>query len=152
MRCCETDMWRRAVLGAAAGFAALGPAPAAEDVGPRLRDLYDTEGSAASDLARRLAGGRVTLRGFVAPAPSHAPGWFALAEVPVAPCPLCGAAHDWPVGVAAVQRGPAVPHVASMTRAVEVTGVLDAAPGAGAEAGMDSRLALRDAALAPPPA
>lgn len=155
MRRCRVDPRRRAVLGGAVGcFVALGSADApraAEDGEPRLRGLYDAEGGAASALARRLAGTRITLLGFVAPAPSHAPGWFALAEVPVAPCSLCGATHDWPVGVAAV-HGPAVPHVASMTRAVAVSGVLDAAPGAGAEAGMEDRLALRDAALAPLPA
>jgi hypothetical protein len=136
---------RRTAIGAAAGFAATAIAGGARAEGPMLRDLYDAEGR-ASALARRLAGQRVAFAGYVAPAPSYAPGWFVLAEISVAPCALCGLQHDWPTGVLAV-HGPAVPHIASMTQRVTIEGVLDPGPEGAATAGLEAGLALRDAVL-----
>jgi hypothetical protein len=125
---------------ACVGFAA--PARA-EALSPRA--LYEEE-ARPSALARARAGQRVALRGFLAPSPSPEPGWVALAEMPVAPCTLCGLTHQWPVGVVAVEAG-SLPHVPSAFQAVTLEGVLDLAPAGGEAAGLPGRVTLRDATL-----
>lgn len=135
-------MPRRAML---AGFACIGlAAPArAEALSPRA--LYGANGE-ASELARARGGQRIALRGFLAPSPSPEPGWVALAEMPVAPCTLCGLTHQWPVGVVAVEAG-TLPHVPSAFQAVTLEGVLDLAPQGAEAAGLPGRVTLRDATL-----
>ncbi|WP_376099328.1 hypothetical protein ACE7GA_11005 [Roseomonas sp. CCTCC AB2023176] len=134
---------RRAGLLACVGLAA-GRTAAARGTTP-LRGLYDAAGEAPSVLARGLDGRRVALRGYPMPVPSHAPGWFVLAETSVAPCQLCGLTHDWPVGVVAV-HAPDAPHIASPYVTVEVEGRLTLAPDPVPD--LPGRLVLRDATVA----
>lgn len=139
---------RRAAVLACVGLAAsavLRPAAARGSV--PLRDLYDTAGTGASDLARSLDGQRVALSGLVAPVPSGAAGWLALGETALVPCQLCGGPHDWPTGVVSV-HAPGLPHLADPYARVTLEGilVLDAAAREGT--GLPDRLVLRDAGLA----
>lgn len=136
---------RTALLGGGA-VAAL-PLRAAAGGTTALRDLYDADGAAPSDLARSLAGRRVALTGYVAPVPTGAADWFALAETAVAPCQLCGLTHDWPVGVVAV-HAPGAPHLPSPWVPVTLEGTLVLDPAARAAPGLPGTLALRGAAVA----
>jgi hypothetical protein len=128
-----------------AGFACIGFASPARAGVLSPRALYEAE-ARPSALARAQQGRRVALRGFLTPSPSPEPGWVALAEMPVAPCTLCGLTHDWPVGVVAVEAA-ALPHVPSAFQAVTLEGVLDLAPEGAAAAGLPGRVTLRDATL-----
>ncbi len=132
---------RRAAMLACFGLAAAAPAQAGSLA---IRDLYDEAGTAPSPLARRSAGRRIALTGLVAPVPTGAAGWLALGETALVPCQLCGGAHDWPVGVVAVEAAN-LPHLADPFSRVTIEGVLalESAP----ETGLD-RLVLRDAGLA----
>ena len=135
---------RRGALLACIGLATASAAKSQEAVS--LRALYDESGEQPSALARRLAGQRVALTGLVAPAPSGAAGWLALAEIAIAPCQLCGLTHDWPVGVVAV-RAPDLPHIASPWEQVSLVGRLVLDPAARQPAGLPDRLVLDDASL-----
>jgi hypothetical protein len=113
------------------------------------RALYDEDGQGLSWLARRLAGHRISCSGLVGQAPSGSAGWLAIGEGVLLPCPGCGGAHHWPVGVLAVElrQPPPGTNAGGPFAAATVQGVLDAAPGASAPAGMAGRLALRDATI-----
>jgi hypothetical protein len=132
---------RRATLLACIGLAAAMPARAGT---LSIRDLYDEAGTAPSPLARRQAGRRIALSGLVAPVPTGAAGWLALGETALVPCQLCGGAHDWPVGVVAVEAAN-LPHLADPYARVTIEGVLALEPAP--ETGLD-RLVLREAGLA----
>ncbi len=129
----------------AAMLACLGLAAAPARAGTlALRDLYDEAGTGPSALARRSAGRRIALVGLVAPVPTGAAGWLALGETALVPCQLCGGAHDWPVGVVAVEAAN-LPHLPDPYSRVTIEGVLALEPAR--ETGLD-RLVLRDAGLA----
>lgn len=137
---------RRSALLACVGLVAA-PALAAGRGTTSLRGLYDAEGLNPSATARALDGQRVALTGYVAPVPTGAAEWMALAEIAVAPCQLCGLTHDWPVGVVAV-HAPGAPHLPSPYAPLTVEGVLVLDPSARLAAGLEDRLVLRDAMVA----
>ena len=136
---------RRAAILACVGLAAARTASARGTV--PLRDLYDAEGTGPSALAHALEGRRITVSGLPAPVPSGAAGWLALGEAALAPCQLCGGAHDWPAGVVSV-HAPGLPHIADPYTRVTLAGVLVLDPAARAGTGLPDRLVLRDAGLA----
>ncbi len=140
----RSPLGRRAAL---LGCVAVAAAPAGASGRTALRALYDAEGAAASAWARGLEGRRVALSGYIAPVPSGAPGWFALAEIAVAPCQLCGLTHDWPVGVVSV-HAPSAPHLTDPFQPVTVEGTLLLDPAAREVPGLPDRLVLRDATVA----
>ncbi len=142
----RSPLGRRAALLCAAASVAAPPRANARGIASP-RDLYDEAGTAPSAAARALAGRRVALAGYPAPVPSGAAGWFALAEVSLAPCGLCGLTHDWPTGVVAV-HAPGAPHLASPYVPVTVEGKLALDPAARDEPGMPAFLVLRDATVA----
>lgn len=133
-------MFRRTALALPLAAVALAPTLARAST---LRSLYEADGSVGPQARARL-GSRIALRGFVLPAPALTEDWFALTEIPVAPCTLCGLTHDWPPGTLAA-HAPGLPHLASPYESVLLEGTL-ALEGA-AEAGLEGRLALLDARL-----
>ena len=83
-----------------------------------------TQGGRPSDLARRRAGERVSVLGFMAPPLKADAGFFVLTHAPMATCPFCSEAAAWPDSILLVRprRAPRpVPH----TRQLLVTGVLE---------------------------
>lgn len=67
----------------------------------RMRDLYEKDLS-FSELARRLEGERVEVRGFMAPPLKAQSKFFVLTKRPMATCPFCESEAEWPDDILAV--------------------------------------------------
>ena len=67
----------------------------------RLRELYEKDLS-FSALARVLEGERITVSGFMAPPLRAESSFFVLTKRPMANCPFCNDASDWPDDIVAV--------------------------------------------------
>ena len=103
-----------------------------------------TQAGAPSDLARRRAGERVSVLGFMAPPLAADARFFVLTHAPMAVCPFCSEAAEWPDSILLVRPKRAlrpVPH----TRQLVVTGVLGIGEERDAETGFVSLVRLTDA-------
>lgn len=92
---------RRLVLGAV-GVAWLSGPLAAAPSRLRMRDLY-TYGAEFSEEALRLDGRTVEIKGFMAPPLKADAGFFVLTSLPMAVCPFCDSALDWPSDIVLVR-------------------------------------------------
>ena len=102
-------MSRRTML---AGAALLVTSPArAEPELVKIRDLWAAHGE-FSDLAKRLNGTRIAVRGYMAPPLKPEIDFFVLTKIPMAFCPFCDNAASWPEDLMLVK-------VAGATRIVE---------------------------------
>jgi hypothetical protein len=136
----ETD--RRFVL---ATGAALFAAPAALAHTPtlNLRDLYK-RGQDFSDLAQQLEGQRVRVAGFMAPPLKANSSFFVLTKTPMAVCPFCESAAEWPETILAIytkRRLRTVP----FNKSIDVTGVLQLGEATDADTGFVSLVRLANA-------
>ena len=109
-RVAAADEPRRRLLRVAAGgialgsLAALARRPVRAELGAgeiRLRDLY-AKGRDFSALAESLDGERVAVRGYMAPPLKADSDFFVLTKRPMAVCPFCSDAADWPKDIVAV--------------------------------------------------
>jgi hypothetical protein len=103
-----------------------------------------TEGEAPSKLARRREGERVSVRGFMAPPLKADAGFFVLTHAPMAVCPFCSEAAEWPDSILLVRPKRALRPV-PYTRQLLVTGVLGIGEERDAETGFVSLVRLTDA-------
>lgn len=89
-------MDRRLFLGglAAAPFALAAPA-FAEVPSLRFRDMY-SRGKDLSEQALALEGQRIEMIGYMAPPLKPEINFFVLTKTPMATCPFCDDAADWP--------------------------------------------------------
>ena len=138
--------------GAASALAAgavLGPAafavPALHAAGTatesiRLRELYEKDLS-FSALARSLEGERVTVKGFMAPPLKAESSFFVLTKRPMANCPFCNDASDWPDDIVAVYTKRAV-RVLAFNIDIVVRGRLELGDFRDPDTGFFSRLRL----------
>jgi hypothetical protein len=133
---------RRSVLAfaAAAPFLSL-PAAAAERVG--FGQLW-TPDFDFSDIAQRLAGGGVEMRGYMAPPLKPEIPFFVLTKEPTAICPFCDSAAAWPEDIILVLLSRPV-HAIQYDRAIAVTGLLEIGTETDEDTGFVSRARLRDA-------
>lgn len=67
----------------------------------KLRDLYNKD-LTFSDLARSIADTRVAISGYMAPPLKSQSRFFVLTKRPMATCPFCNDADDWPDDLIAV--------------------------------------------------
>ena len=119
----EDAMNRRTLIASAA--AALG-APTrlrAEDAPIKLRDLY-ARGRGLAALALRLAGTRIAGEGFMAPPPRAESDFFVMTKMPMAVCPFCETAAEWPDDILAAYTKRTV-RVLPFNRKLVARGVLE---------------------------
>jgi hypothetical protein len=90
-------MDRRSFLGALAAAPLLaGITPAFANVPSlRFRDLY-ARGKDLSEAAIALQGQRIEMTGYMAPPLKPEINFFVLTKIPMATCPFCNDAADWP--------------------------------------------------------
>ena len=124
--------------------AALAPSTlAAQDEPLRMRDLYNKDQS-FSDLARELEGERITMRGFMAPPLKADSKFFVLTKRPMAVCPFCETAAEWPDDIIYVKI-PKQLEVVRFNRLLEVEGELSLGMTVDEESGFVSLVRLEDA-------
>lgn len=90
-------MDRRKFLGTLAAvplFAQITPA-LANTPSLRFRDMY-SRGKDLSDAALALQGQRIEMIGYMAPPLKPEINFFVLTKIPMATCPFCNDATDWP--------------------------------------------------------
>lgn len=64
---------------------------------------YSAEGLTFSDKTQSLAGGEVTISGYMAPPLTPTIRFFVLTEVPMSVCPFCSSDADWPDNIIVVK-------------------------------------------------
>ena len=127
----------------AAGAARAQPRPGWLPEGQHLiREL--TEAGVPSELARRLKGERVSVRGFMAPPLKADAGFFVLTHAPMATCPFCSEAAAWPDSILLVRPKRTLRSV-PYTRQLLVAGVLELGEERDAETGFVSLVRLTGA-------
>ena len=138
---------RRTVLAGVAG--ATMPLPRPAEAAPRLaiRDLY-VSGTELSAEAEALAGQQVVMRGFMAPPLKAAAPFFVLTRQPLAVCPFCSSAADWPGDIVLVRLRRRQDWV-GFDRLIEVTGRLDLGVEIDLETGFVSLVRIIDASFRP---
>ena len=134
---------RSLIVTAMAALAAPALPRAAEEAPLRMRDLYE-KNLDFSPLAHELEGGRVRVRGFMAPPLDPGLPFFVLTKRPMAVCPFCESEADWPDDILAVYTKRALEPVA-FNRPIEVEGVLELGGYQDPDIGFVSRVRLRDA-------
>ncbi len=134
-------MFRRRFLALSAGVLAA-PARAA-DPARKIRTLYE-KGGGFSDDARSLEGSRLTLQGFMAPPLKADARFFVLTSRPLAVCPFCETAAEWPDDIIAIYTKRVIDVVPFNVR-IEARGVLDLTGFKDPETGFYSKMRLVDA-------
>lgn len=87
---------RRFFAALAGGLATVAAGPSrAEMPSLRFRDLYG-RGRQLSDMAQGMVGQRITMTGYMAPPLKPEVHFFVLTRMPMATCPFCNDAADWP--------------------------------------------------------
>lgn len=90
----------------------------------KLRDLYQRRGNDLSDLAGELEGQRIRVEGFMAPPLKAESRFFVLTRRPMAVCPFCETAAEWPNDILAVYTKRLV-DVMPFNIKIEAEGVLE---------------------------
>ena len=108
-----------------------------------LRDLYNKDLS-FSALAEEKKGQRITVEGFMAPPLRADSNFFVLTRRPMATCPFCSSAADWPSDIVAIYTKRLV-KVIAFNIPIAVTGVLELGTYKDPEFGFVSRVRLADA-------
>ncbi|MDO5641131.1 MAG: hypothetical protein Q4G26_01910 [Paracoccus sp. (in: a-proteobacteria)] len=108
-----------------------------------LRDLYNKDQS-FSDLALGLKGSRISVRGFMAPPLRAESSFFVLTRRPMAVCPFCNDAADWPTDIIAIYTKRLV-QVIDFNVPIAVSGLLELGTHTDPELGFVSRVRLVDA-------
>lgn len=111
-----------------------------------LRDLYNKD-LTFSDLANGLQGQRISVQGFMAPPLRAESSFFVLTRRPMAVCPFCSNAADWPSDIVAIYAKRMV-EVIAFNIPITVTGVLELGTHKDPELGFVSRVRLVDASYA----
>ena len=128
--------------------AVLRAAPALSDPslpdGPvKLRDLY-AKGGGLSDLARGAEGRRLVVEGYMAPPLKAEADFFVLTKIPLAVCPFCESAAEWPDDILAVYTKRTV-RVVPFNVGIDVRGVLEFGEMRDPDTGFVSLVRLTDA-------
>ena len=111
-----------------------------------LRDLYNKDLS-FSALAEEKKGQRITVEGFMAPPLRADSNFFVLTRRPMATCPFCSSAADWPTDIVAIYTKRLV-QVIAFNIPIAVTGILELGTYKDPELGFVSRVRLTDSGYA----
>ncbi|PWR03702.1 hypothetical protein DKT77_05030 [Meridianimarinicoccus roseus] len=68
----------------------------------KLRELYQRKGRGMSEFAEANVGRRIEVEGFMAPPLKAESRFFVLTKMPMAVCPFCETAAEWPDDILAV--------------------------------------------------
>ena len=102
-------------------------------------------GDAFSDIAQKLAGSEVEMKGYMAPPLKPEVSFFVLTQLPAATCPFCDSTATWPDDIVVVlmrRRGATV----DVNDLIKVKGILEIGPKTDESTGFVSLVRLRDAA------
>lgn len=111
----------------------------------KLRDFYEKDLS-FTPLATSLAGQRVAVTGYMAPPLKAEAEFFVLTKRPMADCPFCNDASDWPDDIVAVFTKRTV-RVEPFNAGIVVRGRLELGDARDPITGFFSRLRLVDAVV-----
>src|SRR5262249_48062448 len=115
-------------------------------------DLYQSSGVLGvkfSEVAARLVGKPVVMRGYLAPPLKAEAAFFVLSQRPVSVCPFCQSDADWPSVIVVVYPGAKEDAYRSGATAVEVSGVLELGAKLDPATGFLSQVRLVDATVRP---
>jgi hypothetical protein len=84
-----------AATGAALGAASFAAPAFADTPSLRFRDMY-SRGKQLTEAAAALQGQRISMTGYMAPPLKPEIDFFVLTKLPMATCPFCNDAQDWP--------------------------------------------------------
>ena len=124
--------------------------PAAASAGPATLDFEEIYGAVGvlgltfSDKAQGLAGGAVTMRGFMAPPLKAEARFFVLTSIPTALCPFCSSDADWPDNIVVVYLHERQTFV-QFNAPIQVNGTLEMGSWTDPDTGFVSLLRLREA-------
>ena len=139
-------MDRRRFLGALAGstlaLPALATAARADLPALRFRDLY-RRGTELTDYATGLVSQRIEMVGYMAPPLKPEINFFVLTRLPMATCPFCNDAADWPTDLV-LAFSPRPIEVVRYSDLIRVEGNLEAGFETDVETGFVSYLRLQD--------
>jgi len=122
--------------------ALIGRAQAEDDV-VRMRELYNRDLS-FSDYALARDGQNVRISGFMAPPLRAESVFFVLTKMPMAVCPFCSSATDWPADIVSVYSRDVV-DIMPFNVPIEVGGVLKLGVYEDKELGFVSKVRLVEA-------
>ena len=134
---------RRSILLGLSALPFAGGMARAADSPVLLRDLYNKDLS-FSPLAESKKDQRITVEGFMAPPLRADSNFFVLTRRPMAVCPFCSSASDWPSDIVAIYTKRVV-DVIAFNIPIAVTGVLELGTYKDPEFGFVSRVRLADA-------
>lgn len=124
---------------------ALATSPAFADDGDELKfaDMY-TSGMEFSELLESLEGERIAMSGFMAPPIKPDASFFVLTKIPMAVCPFCETAAEWPDDIVFVRLDKEFRRVYFNTL-IQVEGVLELGVDVDDQTGFVSLVRLTDA-------
>jgi hypothetical protein len=134
---------RRHFIAAAASMVTLPAFADGGDVRMTMDGLYD-EGKEFSDKAKMFNGANITLDGFMAPPLKPEVKFFVLGTQPMAICPFCDAAAQWPQNIVLVYPKDKM-RLFNYDQALAVTGTLDLGVKTDDATGFVSKVRLIDA-------
>lgn len=134
-------MDRRLFLAGLAAAAAATPALAAAPA-LRFRDLY-SRGTQLTDRAAALSGQVIAMTGYMAPPLKPEVPFFVLTKLPMATCPFCNDAQDWPVDMVVAYAGDPIA-VVRFSDLIRVEGRFETGVWTDPDTGFVSLLRLRD--------
>ena len=134
---------RRLLMTSLAACAAPSMLTAASALPVKLRDLYNRDGT-MSDLALANAGDRMLVEGYMAPPLRAQSDFFVLTKMPMAVCPFCETAAEWPEDILAVYTKRVVA-VMPFNVKIDVRGVLEMGEFRDPDTGFVSLARLTDA-------
>ena len=105
-----------------------------------------SEGLVFSDTLNSLNGSEVTMTGFMAPPLKPSINFFVLTETPMAVCPFCSTAADWPYNMVVVYVNGSVDAL-PYDQEVTVTGTLDLGSYMDGDTGFVSQVRLLEATV-----
>ncbi|QMV00373.1 hypothetical protein GHV40_02165 [Devosia sp. D6-9] len=136
---------RRHFLISALASSALLPSLAAAEQTLTMKSLYKSKDQPdLSDAAQAFSGTEVTINGFMAPPLKPDAKFFVLATEPMAICPFCDAASQWPQNIVLVYTRDAM-RLYNYDVGIAVTGKLDIGVETDADTGFVSVVRLVDA-------
>jgi len=115
----------------------------AQDSPKMVRELYERDGS-ITQWAIDSVGERVRFKGFMAPPLKAEAQFFVLTQRPMAVCPFCETAADWPDDIMAIYTKRTVEPV-YYTVGIEVEGILELGEFRDPDTGFVSLVRLSDA-------
>ena len=104
-------------------------------------------GMTVSERVRQLDGGRIVMRGFMAPPLKAEAKFFVLTKIPLALCPFCSSDADWPSDIVVVHLDEKQTFVQSNTL-IAVEGILSFGSWTDPETGFVSLLRLMHSTFA----